>query len=710
MINPNTKRLTLSDFYQFHQITECALSPDGRRTAYIQKTPLKTKNDYTHNLWVAPTDGSSPPYPLSRGQRWDRMPRWSPDGSSIALLSKREPENPDADPKDASGDAREPEAQIWIYNLAQGGEAHQLTDRPEGVESFAWSPDGSRLVFAARDPSPTDSRYLESIRDKKSPGPLVITRVQHKTDEEGYLDTVPTHLFLIDAKTGDVEPLTTGPASEQDPVWSPDGHWILFRSNRTGDADNNRRFDLWVINPGTREVRRLTFGDVEARYPSFSPDGTTVAFISSQAPENNYALNRLWTVPLAAAAPDDSFPENLGSGWKAIGGIVADGEPLGPVDSARVYPVPEASTPMAPVAPAFDGMLEGPVYFDGPNHLLALASERGQAKIFRFGLQDGSLALLWPRERSGTVLHFDAAHGHIGAVISTPETGPECFAITDGDATRLSRASADWLAQRSTVPFQWLHYRDHDGEDIEALVLTPPDFQPGVPAPLLVSIHGGPMSYEAPEFEFETQYWANRGYVVLLVNYRGSTSYGEAFCETIRGRWGPMEHDDVMCGIDALIERGWADPDRLFCTGFSMGGIMTNWAVGHTDRFRAAVTEHGVWDYVSAFGTDDCHLWWQDDMGVPWQNPRVYYECSPMSGLDQIRTPLLITAGEHDWRCPLSQAEQLYVALKKRGVDTELVIYPGEHHQSDTRPARAIDRLQRIDAWFARYGGIPVES
>jgi dipeptidyl aminopeptidase/acylaminoacyl peptidase len=165
-----------------------------------------------------------------------------------------------------------------------------------------------------------------------------------------------------------------------------------------------------------------------------------------------------------------------------------------------------------------------------------------------------------------------------------------------------------------------------------------------------------------------------------------------------------------MCGVDAVIAHGWADPTRLYCTGFSMGGIMTNWAVGHTDRFRAAVTEHGVWDYISAFGTDDCHLWWQDDYGVPWQNRAAYFASSPMSGLSQIRTPLLITAGEHDWRCPLSQAEQLYVALKKRGVDTELVIYPGEHHEADTRPARAVDRLRRIDEWFYRYGGIPVDD
>ncbi|MCY0897943.1 MAG: S9 family peptidase [Firmicutes bacterium] len=701
-------RLTLEDFYLFSQVRECALSPDGRLVAYIQRTPLKRMNDYTLNLWMSPVDGSAPPRQISRGRRQDRMPRWSPDGSLLAVLSTRESDDPDR-PEDSEKDA-EPKAQIWVYDLKWGGDARAITQHAEGVESFCWSPDGRRLVFSARDPSPEERDYLRSIRDKKSPGPWVLTRVQHKTDEGGYLDTVQHHLFLVDVATGETTQLTHGSASETDPVWSPDGQWICFRSNRTGDSDNNRRVDLWLINPQSREVRRLTHGDVDAKWATFSPDGQEVAFVSTREPENNYVSACLWTVRVADAQPVPNFPDNLGVGWTHIGGIVPDIVTADPVTSARVYPVPVLKTPMHLVSQEFDGVIEGPVRYLNTQEILTVASHRAQAKLMRFRVGTGEVEVLAPSERVGTVITFDWAHGVTVAVMNFPNTGPECFRVEPSTVTRLSRASADWLAERTIVPFHWIRYPDHDGVDIEALVLFPPDFNPEKPAPLIVSIHGGPMSYEAPEFEFETQYWANRGYLVLLVNYRGSTSYGEAFCRSIQGRWGPMEHDDVMCGVDAVIARGWADPTRLYCTGFSMGGIMTNWAVGHTDRFRAAVTEHGVWDYISAFGTDDCHLWWQDDYGVPWQNRAAYFASSPMSGLSQIRTPLLITAGEHDWRCPLSQAEQLYVALKKRGVDTELVIYPGEHHEADTRPARAVDRLRRIDEWFYRYGGIPVDD
>jgi dipeptidyl aminopeptidase/acylaminoacyl peptidase len=594
--------------------------------------------------------------------------------------------------------------------VAWGGAARPLTNRPEGVDNYCWSPDSARIVFAARDPSNQETEYLKSIRDKKSPGPLVLTRVQHKTDEEGYLDTVPTHLFVLDVATGQIEQLTEGSASESHPVWSPDGAWILFRSNRTGDMDNNRRFDLWLISPATKEVRRLTWGDVDAQGAAFSPDGTEVAYMAAREPENNYLANRLWTIPVQAAEPDPRFPENLGHGWQSIGGVVPDVVVGDPAGHARVYPVPERSTPAHLASQNFDGFIQGPLRYDGPDHILALAADRAQVKLFRLGIRDDSYSVLYPQKPSGTVTAFDSQSQHLVAVVNCPDTGPECLALINGGVIRLSQASSTWLSRRTTVAFQRIQYLDHDGQEIEALVLAPPDFSPSRPVPLLVSIHGGPMDHEAPEFEFETQYWANRGYMVLLVNYRGSTSYGEAFCETLRGHWGPREHDDIMCGIDTLIEKGWVDPTRLYCTGFSMGGIMTNWAVGHTDRFRAAVTEHGVWDYVSAFGTDDCHLWWQDDFGLPWQNRALYEQCSPMSGLPEIRTPMLITAGEHDWRCPLSQAEQLYMGLKKRGVDTELVIYPGEHHSSRTRPARAIDRLSRIDEWFARYGGIPVQA
>ncbi len=598
--------------------------------------------------------------------------------------------------------------QIWVFDRLVGGEPRQLTRRDEGVSHFDWSPDSSQLVFSSRDPSEEEALYLKAIRDPKKPGPTVIDRVQHKHDGQGYLDNVKTHLFVLRVDDRVQRRLTDGSASELNPSWSPDGKWIVFSSNRTGDPDNNRRIDLWLIRPDGTEVRRLTLGDVAVSEYRFSPDGQKVAFITPSVPENGYLLNRLCVVDVSDACPVASWPDNLGEGWSSIGGIVSDAVQADPIEHARVYPKPTQITPMAVISRAFEGTLGGIAGWIDQTTVLALAHNRAQQHLVRFSLDGETLAQIMPEERIGTVSEADISGATAALIYNRPEHGPEVYVGHDLSEFRRLTHSGAWLSEKNLGHYRWIQFSDSDGEPIEGLVLTPPGFSHGQSkAPVLVNIHGGPMWYDAPQFEFDTQYWATRGYLVLMVNYRGSISYGERFCQSIQGDWGPREHDDVMSGVDYLVNQGWTDEDQLFCTGFSQGGIMTNWAVGHTNRFRAAVSEHGMWDYVSAFGTDDCHLWWQDDLGVPWQNPQAYIKISPMSGIANIQTPLLITAGEHDWRCPLNQAEELYVALKKRGVPTELVIYPGEHH-AVTRPRRAIDRLERIDRWLARYGGIPV--
>jgi len=723
-------KLRLADLYALLTPGQPRVSPDGRRVAYVVQGFRKKENDRYQNLWMVAADGSTPPHRLTRGATRDTAPAWSPDGRYLAFLSTREHElevaatlaEAEGGTERKPGTPDKPQPQLWLLDTAWGGEPRQLTRRDEGVAEFDWSPDGRRLVFSSRDPEEAQKTYLDSIRGKGKEGekgPLVIDRIQHKQDGSGYLDDVKTHLFIVDVDTRQVTRLTGGSCNETAPRWSPDGRWIAFTSNRTGDADNNHRNDLWLIGPDGAGARRLTAGDVGAGAASWSPDARSIAFVSSLVPENYYLLRHLLVVEVDAAEAVDDLAACVGRGWSALGGVVPDRPAGDVVSSARAYPVPLKSTAFQVLTAGLDRPVVGTPVWLNERELLFPTGDRGQTRLAWAGRGDRARPVFPSCDRMGNVSHdAHAAGGVLVLGMSSPSAAPELYAVPlaaleegvpEERATRLTYHNT-WLEERLTARYERITFPSSGNVEVEALCALPPGFDPAqAKAPLLVKIHGGPMSYDGPDFRFDVQHWAGQGYLVLMVNYRGSISYGEEFCQVIQGDWGPREHDDVMHGVQAVLDRGWVDADRMYCTGFSQGGIMTNWAVGHTGRFRAAASEHGMWDYVAAFGTDDCHRWWQDDLGVPWQNPERYRRISPAVGVENIRTPLLITAGELDWRCPLSQSEQLYLALKKRGVPTRLVIYQGERH-AITSPRRALDRICRILRWFADHGGLPLDD
>ncbi|MFC7078966.1 alpha/beta hydrolase family protein [Halorussus caseinilyticus] len=680
-----TQSLELDDFYDLTLPTDLAVSPGGERVAFVADQFDRRDDERRSSLFVAPTDGSREPHRLSRASDAS-SPAWSPDGSRLAFAAARgtdaeiavsradEDEESDADEEGTDADD-EPKPQIWAFDLERGGDARQLTDFEEGAKGFDWGPDGDRLVVAARDPTDDQRAYLRDRREDD--GPVVTERLQHKYDGEGWLDDVRTYLFVVDYDTRETRRLDDAygggarePATGLSPAWSPsdgtDEGRIAFLSNRTDRPDDNYVMDLYTVAPDGTDCRKLTDSDLTATRPRWHPDGDRLAFVGSD-PENAYRPSEVFVADVSGDAAHESWSGDFDRTVARHGELGWDGDDV-----------------------------------------LAAVGDEGLTRLARFRADAAPERTFDAQGRDRTIEAFDLRGDTAVVTLSDPREGTDLFAadadhLADADPTRLTALNDDLLADRHTPEVRRFTV-ESGGEEVEAVAYFPADFDPDDPdpRPLVASIHGGPIAYDAPTFSFDFSYWTGRGYVVVRTNYRGSSSYGRAFSEQIRGEWGPRETEDVLAAVEGAVSRGWADDDRCFATGFSYGGITTGYLVAESDRFAAGAAEHGVYDFRSAFGTDDSHVWWENDFGLPWENPEGYEASSSIADVGEVDTPLLVTAGGEDWRCPPSQSEQLYVSVKKQGVPARLVVYPDENH-SIGDPDRAVHRLEELADWFDRF-------
>uniref|UniRef100_UPI001092557A S9 family peptidase n=1 Tax=Halorussus ruber TaxID=1126238 RepID=UPI001092557A len=703
-----TDALDRQDFYDLTLVTDLAVSPGGDRVAFVAEEFDREEDERKQSLFVAPTDGGRDPHRLSRASDAS-APVWSPDGSKLAFTAARDTdteievargadeadeeagderdEDDEENADDQNSEDDEPKPQVWAFDLDLGGDARQLTDFEEGARGFDWGPQSERLVVAARDPTDDEREYLEQRRED---GPIETERLQHKFDGQGWLDSVTTYLFVVDYETRETERLDDAygggarePATGLSPAWSsagdssagdssPGGR-IAFLSNRTERPDDNYVMDVYTIAPDGSDLRKVTDSELTASRLRWHPEGGRLAFVGGN-PENWYIPSEVYVADLAGdEATFESWSGDLDRTVARYGDLGWDGDDL--------------------LAPVGD---------EGLTRLVRLSEEGNPERTFD------------AQGRDRTIEGFDLRGGTGVVALADPEEGKDLHAVQaadldadsdrgNADLTRLTALNDDLLAERHTPECRRLTF-ESDGQEIEAIAYLPSDFDPDNPdpKPLVASIHGGPVSYDAPTFSFEHAYLTGQGYVVLRVNYRGSSSYGREFSEQIRGEWGPRERDDVLAGVEEAVSRGWADDDRCFATGFSYGGITTGYLVTESDRFAAAAAEHGVYDFRSAFGTDDSHVWWENDFGLPWENDERYDESSSIVDAGEVETPLLVTAGGEDWRCPPSQSEQLYVSVKKQGVPARLVVYPDEHHNIGD-PDRAIHRLRELTDWFERF-------
>lgn len=636
------KRLiTPEDFFAIKSVSNPTISPDGEWIAYtVRETTLADDSSETR-LWMTSRSGDEVLAMTGVGSSAS-SPRWSPDGKYLSFTSAR----------------NDGQTQVWALNR-KGGEAVQLTDIDQGVDGYEWSPDGKRLVLLVTDKDPKESED-DGEADE---GPWVIDRLQFKRDNIGYLDRLRTHLYVQNLDDNSVTQITSGDFDDSQPAWSPDGNLIAFVSNRTEEPDANSNTDIWVVAADSPDagatLRQITTNPGSDSSPAWSPDGQTITYVTVTEPDLIwYATSHL------AMAP-------------ASGG------------SARV------------LTQRLDRNVSSPEFATDGNSINFIWEESGERHLASIDTSGEGFARIISGQRS--VRGFSSnAQGQTAALIGQAHQPSEIFLLDDDGLQQLTHSNRPLLDELELADVEKVQFESQDGTEIEGFIFKPAGFNSDFKYPTLLRIHGGPVSQYDFNFNFEAQLFAANGYVVVMVNPRGSSGYGQEFSLGIYQDWGTKDFEDVMAGIDYAIEQGFADPERLGVGGWSYGGILTNYVITKTDRFKGAITGASEVLYRSNYGHDHYQLQWEKELGLPWETPEAWERISPFNDVANITTPTLIMGGEDDWNVPILNSEQLYQALKRLGQTTQLVVYPGEHH-GIRKPSFQLDRFQRYLEWYETY-------
>jgi dipeptidyl aminopeptidase/acylaminoacyl peptidase len=727
------RSITEKDIFQFNWIGDPQISPDGSRVAFVKVTVDEKKTGYDTSIWSVGTRGDEQPRRMTDGKH-DSSPRWSPDGKWLVFV--RAPE-PSAAPAGPGGAGRGQSPQLYVLPVSGGGESWKITDLPRGAGGPVWSPDSKMIAFT----SDTSAEDLAKLRKKENAaskeskdktqeksdskseakpddkedarpeaGPAaaksadsvdgdhesdvrVITRSVYRINGGGYLDFKhPQHIWVIAAPQSsedDAKPrqITSGKYQEDGIMWSPDSSKIYFTTTQVDDPSyEHPHADVYSVAAAGGAPAKVVSINMAPGEMSLSPDGKRLAFCASiNEPVLSYTQPDLWVMDLAA----DAKPRNLTASYDfdVCSGVGGD-----------------QGTPRA-------GGPNRVIWSTDGNSLIVSTASKGMANLIQVEIASAKISEVTKGNQAVERFRANKDASGLVALISTPTNIGDLFWIDRAQAgaqpRQLTHINDKLFSQLNLTQPEEVWYTSFDGKKIHGWIQKPPDFDPSKKYPLILNIHGGPHAAYGFIFDHEMQWMAAKGYVVFYPNPRGSTSYGQEFGNIIQYRYPGDDYRDLMLGVDELLKRGYVDPKKLGVTGGSGGGLLTDWIVGHTDRFAAAVAQRDIASWAAWWYSADFTLfqpsWFK---APPFEDPQDYVNRSPITYIKNVHTPLMLVLGEADFRTPPGAGgEEMFRALKFLKRPVIMVRFPGESHELSRsgQPWHRVERLEHIVGWFDKY-------